>query len=595
MNSQKLNFETTFYALALALALFLRLLNLGQAALNEFEAGQALGALQMLRPQSTALAGEASGAGATPQPAYAALTALGFALMGDGNLQARFWPALAGAFLVLLPACFWRELGRAAALVMAFGLAVDPGLVVLSRQAGGTRLALSSTLLAIGLWHIRRPALAGVLGGMALLCGPAFLHGALGLALAWGITRLARRGMPTSAEIYSPDPYPPIRQPETVSEDNPLRQPSGAWKIALIAAGVTFVLGGIFFGLRLPGLSAAFAALPAYLGGWLAPATVRAGTLLAALLVFEPFILIFSTVAVGRWVMQWSQDQEEGPFPLMPLAWATSALLLALLYPGRQPADLAWAIVPLWALAALGLAPYLPTQRPDVIALLQAGLVFVLATLFWSTLVATNQIAPAVDLPVGMLRLAILGGLLLLGALTTGLVALGWSWPSSRDGLVWGLTAAFAVYSTAALWGAAQLRPNQPQELWSQSPGTGQVALLLDTLRDLSQRNTGMRDEIEVASAVDAASLRWALRNFKDVRFAARIPPDEQPAVILARKESETPALASAYRGQDFVWWVHPAWNGILPDDLVSWLTFRQAPLANDEIILWARSDLFSK
>jgi hypothetical protein len=31
-----------------------------------------------------------------------------------------------------------------------------------------------------------------------------------------------------------------------------------------------------------------------------------------------------------------------------------------------------------------------------------------------------------------------------------------------------------------------------------------------------------------------------------------------------------------------------------LPDNFIDWLTFRDAPLINEQIILWVRSDLFS-
>ena len=65
------------------------------------------------------------------------------------------------------------------------------------------------------------------------------------------------------------------------------------------------------------------------------------------------------------------------------------------------------------------------------------------------------------------------------------------------------------------------------------------------------------------------------------------------PSVVITPRTAETPALAAAYRGQDFVWWVRPAWEGPVPDDFVNWLTFRKATLGYDYIILWARSDLF--
>ena len=176
--------------------------------------------------------------------------------------------------------------------------------------------------------------------------------------------------------------------------------------------------------------------------------------------------------------------------------------------------DLVWVLVPLLVIAADGLSEYLPEEKPHVISWLQAGLVLVLAALFWNTLIATSQVVLESNLPRPAIQLGILLGILLLGVLTTALVALGWSWQTSRDGLVWGLVAAFAIYSTSMLWGASQLRPNEPHELWGIPPGAGQVQLALETLTDLSNWQIGLGDKIDIVSTVDTPSLRWALRNF---------------------------------------------------------------------------------
>jgi hypothetical protein len=143
------------------------------------------------------------------------------------------------------------------------------------------------------------------------------------------------------------------------------------------------------------------------------------------------------------------------------------------------------------------------------------------------------------------------------------------------------------------MWGASQLRANQPVELWSQPPGPGQTDLLLASLQDLSNWETGMAQEVQILSAVDTPSLRWALRSFHNTRFVSSLPTGELPAIIITWQEQDTPALTSTYRGQDFPWRVWQAWPGALPDDLIEWLTFRQAPTTSEQIILWGRSNIF--
>jgi hypothetical protein len=143
------------------------------------------------------------------------------------------------------------------------------------------------------------------------------------------------------------------------------------------------------------------------------------------------------------------------------------------------------------------------------------------------------------------------------------------------------------------LWGSTQLRPNQPHELWGFPPGPGQEQLALETLTDLSNWQIGLEEKIDIVSTVDTPSMRWALRNYGQARFTPELSPGEMPSIIITPRSAETPALTAAYRGQDFVWWVRPAWDGPLPDDFINWLTFRKAALSYDYIILWARSDLF--
>jgi hypothetical protein len=567
--------ETVLYILAFLLALGLRLLNLGQAPLSDGEAAWALQALQVARPEAAVFT-------PSPQPAYIFLTGATFSVFGASEFWARFWPALAGALLVWAAFFFRHSLGRKTAVILAFGLAVDPGLVTVSRQAGGPMLALSFSVLALALWHDRRPAWAGLMGGLALLSGPAFWAGALGLGLAWLLHRALRRSATPPGEVFDeseqPSPFP--TRPELTR--------------GLVVFLATVLSVGTYL-FRYPhGLAAALASLTTYLEGWTTPSGVSPLTLAAALVIFQPLALIFALVSLGRWLVRRYRSEITGAYPLLfPLLWLLTSLLLTLLYPARQVSDLVWVLVPLWALGADGLAEYLPDQKPHILSWLQAGLVLVLAALFWNTLIATSQIVPQSEIPWQVIQLGILLGIVLLGALTTALVALGWSWEISRDGLVWGLAAALLVYSTSILWGSAQLRPSQPHELWGQPPGAGQVDLAIATLEDLSNWNTGLGNKIDLVSTVDTPSLRWALRNFPETSFKAEVPTGEMPSVIVTRQSAEAPALTAAYRGQDFVWWVHPAWSGPLPDEFVKWLTFRKAALGYEYVILWARGDLF--
>jgi hypothetical protein len=612
MSTPKLSLEHLLYLLALALALFLRLLNLGAAPLSDFEATWALQALQAANPQ-----GAAPQFGA--QTAYLALTTPVFFLFSASNFAARLWPALAGSFLVLVPWLLRKQLGRVSAVLVAFGLALDPGLVATSRLAGGPMLALFFGMLALALWLNRKALLAGISLGLLLLSGPAAVTG----VLIFGVVALLLRW---------------LRLPLSTSFTGPLERRD--LRLALSAVVGVILLGGSLF-LRYPQALAGWAnTLPSYFQTWSLASGVPAGQSLLALLVYQPFPILLLVVGLLFWLVDNSlnlgaapaaeqdaagatPDEEDFPGedhpasdiplrssatvavefpPVFPTLWLLASLLLVLLPPGRQVADLVWALPALWILAVWGLAAdrrpagsllgRLADLRLDAISLSHAGATLLLFGLFWNTLISTRGLVGLQTIPTPGLRLVITLIVLILLFLTAMLVSIGWDWRTSRSGLLLGVTAAFAIYSFAALWGVSQLHPNRPEELWAPQPATVQADLLLQTIRDLSKWQTSLRNDIEIWSAVDLPSLRWLLRDFHNARFVSELLPDQSPALAITLQTQTPPSLAESYRGQDFLWQVWPGWDGAAPPDFLAWLTFRKAPTQQLSIILWARADL---
>jgi uncharacterized protein (TIGR03663 family) len=582
-----INLEQALAVLACALALALRFLNLGTAPLSDAEARWALQSLTLAdstHPTSQLILGA--------QPAYIFMTSWLFQLFGATNFLARFWPALAGCSLILVPLLFRRQLSRSAALIAAFGLAVDPGLVTVSRQAGGPMMSLAFGLLALGTWNNRKHLLAGVLAGLALLSGPALIQGALGFGIAWFAYRLVGDNSKPDmhdAEIGAEE----ASQPVTTSAAHRSTRDSKV-RTAIIAMVLTILVVGTSFFRYPQGLAAWTQTLATYLEGLTKPSGTNPFTLLAALGIFQPLALIFTIICILRWLVKQNSSSLNTQNTIWLLVfWLFASLIFALFYPARQITDLVWVLVPLWGLAAIELGHFLPEGKPNIVSLLQAILVLILAALLWNTLISTSQLSPVGGSSPATIRLVLLLGILLLGSLTTILIGLGWNWEISQNGLVWGITSTCLVYSISVLWGAALLRPNQPSELWGVPPGTGQVDLLVSTIEDISDRQTGLPQFIQIQSTVDNPSLRWALHTFPDTQFTSILPSEDMPAVLITTQEQTAPVLTTAYRGQDFTWRVLPGWTGVLPDNFIDWLTFRQAPVINEQIILWVRSDLF--
>jgi hypothetical protein len=578
MKSNRWTIENALYALALILALVVRLVALKAAALNDVEAGWALQALGLARGQAIDIG---------PQPLYVLFTGLLFSILGSDNFLARLLPALAGSLLVLFPFLMRPYFGKRAALILSFGLALDPALVFLSRTAGSQMPALSFGLLALAAAFSNRPAWTGLFAGLALLTGPQVLAGTLGIGLAWIVGRLLENaGILQALGRQNPAEQAPDRD-DTHPEVHAVRL-----GLAFMA-GTLLVAGTLFF--HFPqGIGALADILPTYLRGWTSASGVPALRLPLAWIVYVPLVFFFSLAGVAR---AWAGlHPRYNPMRWLSL-WAFFALAVAMLYPDRQVSDLSWALVPLWALTSMEIVRDLDVEAArthSLISLGEAALIFLLLAFAWFALAGLSHFTGDM-LDVGLRSALILViGAGALAAVTTMLVALGWNWLTARRGLVWGLVLTCGLYMLSAMWGSAGLRAGGGQDLWSTAPQITQAGLLSSTISDLSEWNTGQNDSLQIISLVDYPSLKWVLRNWPETTFTSQLPAGELPAIIITSKDQSNLAIAQSYRGHEFVWEYAPDWQGVSPPDFPAWLAFRDAPVQQIPIILWARTNLFS-
>jgi hypothetical protein len=586
MTNRRLTLEHILYALAFALALTLRFLHLGALPLSDFEADGAFQALQVARGAHPAIG---------PNPAYVLLTSILFYIFGASNFLARFWPALVGSILVLTPFFFRDRLGRVPALILAFALTFEPGLLAISRTAGSSILAVSFLVLAWAMGREGRYPLAGVFGGLALMSGQAVWMGLLILGLSVAICQVF-----FSKRVKTDD------QQQTASEDHSSPVTSHPsletahwslvtkhWKITLVYLLGTLLLGGSLFLLAPVGLSAFVASILAYFKGWWTLSGVRVAHLLTALVAYQLMALVFGLVALVGGLLR--KDR----LVISLGSWTVVALLLALAYPARQVADLAWMLLPLWTLAALELGRYTKMESvggwklAGVTALTVSILVFV-----WMNLAAAASqtfVSPAVQTRL----LLLLGALLILGLSLT-LVAFGWSAEVARLGAAWGGTAFLVAFTLGASTGAGGLRQPLTAELWSPSPPwrgrqdrqTVQTDLLQKTLNDLSDWNKGHVESLPVTVVgLDSPALRWLLRDW-EVKEADALSPADSPELVIAPQGVEL-NLSAAYRGEDFVWYQSPNWDEALPEEWLCWFVYRQMSQQKESLTLWARGDLF--
>ncbi|MGW8250705.1 MAG: hypothetical protein ACWGO1_08695, partial [Anaerolineales bacterium] len=253
MKRQPATIEQLLWLIILVLAFAVRFINLGSEPLSD---GEARWALQGLSVFAGAQGAENLPLG--PQAGYITLTGLLFWVLGSSDAVARFLPAFAGGLLCLVPFFFRDRIGHRAALIMGLGLALDPGLVTVSRLAGGPMPAVSFLLVGLGLLAAGRVVLSGFIIGLALLSGTAFWQGVLVLGLSAGLATLANRAgwLSDSGD-----------RTETLQ---PLFPPLSQWKAGWVSAGLTVLLAGTLFGQFPQGLGVTGAAIPEYLAGWAA-------------------------------------------------------------------------------------------------------------------------------------------------------------------------------------------------------------------------------------------------------------------------------------------------------------------------------------
>ncbi len=574
MKNSTFTLEHALYLLALVIAAFFRFLNLAVLPLSEFEAGWALQALHIVRGLRPAL---------DANPAYLHLTAPLFFVFGATTFLARFWPALAGSALAVLPFFFRDRLGRLPALILAFGLAIDPGLVGLSRLAGSSMLAIAFVLFAWAMWKAGRRALTGVFAALALLSGPSVWFGLLGLLLAWAI---ARGVTPNPAEDAE-EPEPETRgrkKPQAEPEPETARFGWERLRLPLLwGLGTLLVVGSLLL-ISPKGLAAFVDSLVAFAKGWWTVSDTLMRDVLLAIPAYEAFPFIFGIAAGVRGVLK------RDPLSISLSAWGLVALVLAVVYPGKQVADLAWALIPFWALAAVELSRHFDFEGRNLWEIAGVFVLTVALVVFaWLNLAAlTNMDLTSND---ARTRMYLMLFVFLFLGMSLVLIAVGWSARIARLGAVWAGVLLLGAYTIAMMTAAGGLRQPLTQDLWQPEPGIASADLLLQTANQVSDLNKGAVDALPiVVDGIDSPALLWVLRSW-NVQVVSDLSATSSPPIVITLKDAKVD-LAQGYRGEGFSWHTASNWRSNAASDWLRWFVYHKLPVQRDTIVFWVRGDL---
>lgn len=577
----KITLQNVLWVLLAVVALAMRLANLGSLPLGLSEAHEAVLAWravnnQALSAQATTVSGYS--------PFLFAANALLFSLFGGSDALARLWPALFGTALVLTPLLLRQRLGRIGALVAGFCLAFSPTALLASRQLNGTVIAAFGVMICLGgiVRFVDTDRLNLQLRSWLALS-------AIGLALA----------LTSSSSAYGM--FFPLLLTITFYALRFAFTPYVSRFVPYFA--LIFVVAFLTLSTGLGWNPAGFGATGDLLVQWFArfgAAFEPIASLFVLLISYEPLVLLLglSGLVWAAW-----RGQRLG---IMLAVWVGLGLLLLIVMPGREPLDSLWVILPLAYLSGAALNAFLRDFEIQDVWI--GEVVYSLAVLiFWVyiylRIARYAAFGDSADLLLVFLSFVLQ---LLLGAsfaLAIGVEA------ALRD-IASGTLIALLLLTLSVGWGAAYGDPVESCELILPQPTAIGVRDLVQTLHDISWRETGLPTTLEF-TAVNLTDpvLDWYLRDFGAVRYteSLRATTGEGPVVTVERESfvSDTP-----YVGQDFVlrWRWQPlefncSWRegGVVNCKwLAKWLLFRKRPrnvessparVAEKWVMLWVRDD----
>jgi hypothetical protein len=552
---RKLTFGDGFIWLAFAIGLGIRLAFLGVIPLNDTEAKWALQALELSK--GGAIVGAQAGA--------VLWSGILFFVFGSGNVLARFFPAVIGSLVILTPLYFQEKLGKTTPAILAFGLALDPLLIGVSRQVDGLSMSIALAGLAAGFFFSRKSLLFGLCLGLFLLTGPSAWLGLLILAVIVCVNWLF------------------FTEKTTILSAWKMRF---NWKMALLGFGISLFIGGTLFMLTPTGISGALDGLATFVKSWKVVPTYQNST---AIIVMAGLSYLLMPLVLGvTGMIQGIKGKDR--FDLLATSMVLIVIFVLIIYPGFEIRQLAWLSPFLWVLTSRQIQRMQWSTRTGPAIMM--GLITLVMLIF--ALMNLNTVSNLVgDNSNFILRILAIGVSLVIILLSGLLVWWGWSLTEARFGLGVGLLCILIGLTLTSTWRSTGLNGKINCEMINQSPVFVDEDLMIQSIGDLSEWNTGEREFLDVVMVdVTSPALNWALRDLVNYQKTNSIIPGGNPGIIIANPDSSI-GQTELYTGQEFTIREVPVWNELTGQQWIGWLMRRELPFNSEAILLWARSDLF--
>lgn len=542
---------------ALILGLTLRLARLGTLPLTNLEAEIALQA-NAVSQGTDVVFGE--------HIAYVGLTGLDFIIFDASNFLARFWPAIIGAMAVFIPFLFRDLIGHWPASILTVILAVTPEMVGLSRIVGTPMIALVSFFLGLGLIYRAKPILSGLAFALALMGGSSFWTGIL----------LSGLGLLLSEKVFDFKILPQLR--DIFSARKFLIRFLVAWVLTIAVVGTGFFLSS-------QSLSGVFSGLVNFIQGF--------GDSYTSTYFLRPLALVaysLPAITFGIWGGIRAILLRE-KIDIFLFFQAFLALLFLLFYPKAQPTDIIWVTLPLWILSARVVCSVMQLPKDNRLVM---GITAVVVVIVFAFLLLTlrSVVNPGFVQDTQIVTIiALFGGFIILIALIL-LVTFGWSEEIAISGLLIGLSVVVILGMVAGASRSTGLSAKDAYQLWYPDEPELSPRWLKASLDRVLDWNKRRAEPLEIVVVnLSTPGMRWIMKEYNDIAFVPYSQPASQPGILISDITTQ-PEISNSYRGQDLVWSRSVLWGEMSAMDYLKWMLTREAPVADQEIIFWVRTDL---
>ncbi len=547
MKVKLITIENAIYLLILIFAAFIRFIGLGNIPLSENEAYVANQTLKFLSSQSFE----------TVTPLTLSITTILFSLFGVSTFWARFFPALVGTILTILP-LFWKEkLGKINVLIMVVIFSFDPLLVAASRKLDTPIIPITLFVLLILCIERKKWIAASIIMANFFLSGNFAIVIIFTSILYLAILFLRKNKLKKYTISFT---YKQIL-------------------VNLLIFIASYFLVASFFGRFPQGISNSIEYLfnCVHVSGNQKVSIVR---FLISLPIYAPLTLVFGLMGI---IYSIKKKHRIGIFFSF---FSLIAIFTNLINPNRQVIDLILVTLPLSFLASIIIVysiKVLKTQ--DISIILSIGLVL-FGFFMWFNIASISKNNYSIESNQFLLQITIIVVILVLMILSIMMVAAGWSTQIAKQGAVWAFVILLSFYSLAIGWRGTHNKMITQAELWNSNFSTNQINLFNQALQEISEKSLGTDTGVSVNNSVKFQSITWETRDYLKNNSSLL-------DCLITNKDSNLEIFEEEYRGQSFYIQSSPDFHDLDFNEILNWVIFRDISFDQQEIILWVPQNLF--